>query len=521
MKIFLYGPPGSGKTTTGRCLAEQLDLPFYDLDREVESQAQKTVPEIFSQFGEPGFRRMETTALQGLLAQDAFVLALGGGSLLAEVNRQAALRAGMVFCLTADLDTLRQRLSPQAGSRPLLKDHLPLQLEALLQARADHYAAFPLPVDTSCGTPEDAAWEIMRRMGRFRLNAMGGSTDVIAQPGVLSSCADLLAQAGLHEPVLVVSDDHVAPLYVDPIIRSLQEAGIEASAYILPSGEANKNLESLTQLWGAMLHARLDRKSTLLALGGGVITDLAGFAAATFLRGIPWVAAPTSLLGMVDAGLGGKTGIDLPQGKNLAGAFYPPHLVLADPQVLRTLPQEEWRNGLGETLKAAVIASPDLFELLSTTPFSAMDWVTVIREAMAIKLRVVEEDPREAGKRAVLNLGHTIGHAIESASHYRLRHGEAVAIGLVVEARIGEALGVTWAGTADKIEWALRKLGLPVEAPPTLNPEEIRRAFGVDKKRRSKKVLLPLPETIGRVRYDIEIEEERLWTLFLSCTART
>ncbi len=521
MRIFLYGLPGSGKTTIGRRLAQQLGLPFYDLDQEIELRASRSVSEIFSQLGEPGFRRMETTELQRFLAKDEFVLALGGGALLSDVNREAALRAGQVVCLSAGLDTLIQRTSMEAGSRPLLKDDLREQLGGLLLARSDHYAAFPLQVETDHLSPADAAWEIMRKTGRFRLNAMGASTDIFAESGILSRCGDLLSQAGLRGPVLVVSDDHVTPLYAGHVVRSLQNAGLAASSYTIPSGESSKNLSVLTQLWEAMLSARLDRKSALLALGGGVVTDLAGFAAATFLRGIQWVAAPTSLLGMVDAGLGGKTGIDLPQGKNLVGAFYPPRLALVDPDVLQTLPEAEWRNGLAEVVKAAVIASPGLFERLCATPFSSIDWEPEIRAAMAIKLRVVEEDPLESDKRVILNLGHTIGHAVERASQYRIRHGEAVAIGLTLEASIGEALGVTQSGTAGKIASALSNLGLPVEVPQELKQSELRQAFAVDKKRRSGNILLPLPVAIGAVRYDIEIEEEQLWSLFLSCMART
>ncbi len=520
MKIFLYGSPGSGKTTVGRRLAQQLDVPFFDLDQEIEAQAQQSIPEIFSQRGEPAFRQMETAAFQRLLAGNEFVLALGGGTLLADANREAALRAGPVVCLSANIETLIERM-PQDGSRPLLNGDLRGRLERLLQERRGHYAALPLQVQTDHVSPADAAWEIMQRIGRFKLKAQGASTDIFARSGVLARCGDLIAQAGLSGPVLVVSDDRVAPLYAERVIHSLQEAGMTAVVHTVPCGEASKNLGSLSQVWETMLAAHLDRKSTLLALGGGVVTDLAGFAAATFLRGIPWVAAPTSLLGMVDASLGGKTGIDLPVGKNLAGAFYPPRLVLADPGVLRTLPEVERRNGLAEVIKAAVIASPSLFTLLSAAPFSAVDWESVIRASMAIKLRVVEEDPLETGRRTLLNLGHTVGHAIEHAGQYLLRHGEAVAVGLVVEARMGEALGVTQPGTAVKIEQALAHFGLPVEVPPALKVDDLRRAFGVDKKRRSGKVLLPLPVTIGQARCDIEIEEERLWALFLSCMAPT
>lgn len=517
MKIFLYGPPGSGKTTIGQCLASQLSLPFYDLDREIEACSNQTIANIFAQSGEASFRQLETDQLQRFLEKDEFVLALGGGSLLSEPNRLAALNAGCVINLSADRETLSQRVSRNAGSRPLLKDDPLCQLESLLLARADHYASFPIQIDTSSSPPTDVAWKIMQSIGRFRTNSIGAATEVYSQTGILSRCGDFLDKAGMQGPVLVVSDDQVADLYAGQVIESLRSSGLTASSFVIPAGEGSKNLTTVSHLWEAMLAAHLDRKSTLLALGGGVVTDLGGFAAATYLRGIPWVAVPTSLLGMVDAGLGGKTGIDLLQGKNLVGAFYPPRLVLADSSVLVTLPEVEWRNGLSEVLKSAVLASPSMFDKLRELPSEPTGWDPIIREAMAIKLRIVEEDPVETGRRALLNLGHTIGHAVERSSGYQLRHGEAVAIGLVTEARIGERLGITQKGTAGLIADALSHLGLPVVIPGWLAQGDIRAALGVDKKRQLNKFLLPLPVTIGQACFDTKIDEEQLWSLFLSC----
>jgi len=521
MKIFLYGPPGSGKTTASQFLAQQLDLPFYDLDQEIQANMKQSIPEIFSQQGEAGFREIESAELKRFFSMDEFVLALGGGALLDDRSKAAVLNAGPVICLSADLVILGERLSEQAGTRPLLNDNGLNRLEELLQVRSKHYTSFPLRVDTTHLSPAETVWQIMHQIGRFRINSMGSGTDVYAQSGLLSDVGNKFAQAGLQGPVLVLSDDHVAPLYADKVVQSLTESGYSASTFAIPSGETRKNLDTLSTIWEGMLSAHLDRKSTLLALGGGVVSDLAGFAAATFLRGIKWAAASTTLLGMVDASLGGKTGIDLPQGKNLVGAFYPPTLVLADPDVLDTLPEVERRNGLAETLKHAVLASPLLFDELSRKSFEKDGWETIIRQAMAIKMRVIEEDPFESGKRVLLNLGHTVGHAVELASSYHLRHGEAVAIGMISEARIGESLGITQPGTAEAIEKALSTLGLPVHLPPGLEQKELRAAFGVDKKRRSGKINLPLPVTVGKARYDIEIEEQQLWNLFLSCTAQT
>jgi 3-dehydroquinate synthase len=390
----------------------------------------------------------------------------------------------------------------------------------LLSNRSNHYAAFPLHVETDHLTPSDIVWRIMQQIGWFRTTGMGTKQDVFSQTGILSKVGELLGTAGVPDRMMVVSDAQVAPFYLERVVQSLRGAGITVSSFVIPGGESSKTLNYLSQLWEVMLQERLNRKSALLALGGGVVSDLAGFAAATFMRGIRWAAVPASLLGMVDASLGGKTGIDLPQGKNLVGAFHPPCLVLVDIDLLSTLPEAEWRNGLAEVVKAAVIASPSLFTRLSGCIPQEIDWQAVIRSAIAIKLRIVEEDPLELGKRVLLNYGHTIGHALEHASHYQMRHGEAVAIGMIVEAQIGEQLGITQPGTADKIEGMLAQLGLPTRIPPDLKESELRSALAADKKHDKQKIIFPVLVAIGNMHSDFEIEEVHLWHLFLSCMAR-
>jgi 3-dehydroquinate synthase len=248
------------------------------------------------------------------------------------------------------------------------------------------------------------------------------------------------------------------------------------------------------------LAAGLDRKSTVVALGGGAIGDLAGFAASTFMRGVNWVVVPTTLLAMVDASLGGKTGFDLPEGKNLIGSFYPPKLVVADPRLLDTLPEAELISGLAEVVKHGIISDPELF-LLCTR---GLDWVKknreeVVKRAVAVKIKIIEEDPYERGFRAVLNLGHTVGHAVELVSGFRLRHGEAVSIGMVAEARLAERLTVAGKGLTEAIRAPLSQLGLPVRIPKNLSQQEIIRAMKVDKKKSNGVVRFALPVEIGKV----------------------
>jgi 3-dehydroquinate synthase len=318
----------------------------------------------------------------------------------------------------------------------------------------------------------------------------------------------MLKARSMGGPVLVVSDMNVAQLYGERVLTSLRAAGYTASQAVIPAGEAHKNLQTVTSLWRSFLEAGLDRKSTVIALGGGVVGDLAGFAAATFMRGCGWVAAPTTVLAMVDASLGGKTGFDLPEGKNLVGAFYPPRLVLADPNVLSTLPERELRTGLAEAIKHAVIADPELFDLFTHGWERIMACLPdVVRRSMAVKVEIIEADPYEQGIRAALNLGHTIGHAVELVSGFSLLHGEAVAIGMVAEARLAERLSVADRGLSETLADTLLGLGLSVEIPQYMDRGQLIHAMRVDKKKAAGVVRFALPVRIGEVKVGVEVRD--------------
>jgi 3-dehydroquinate synthase len=506
MHIFLYGPSGSGKSTVGKILAADLNLPFLDLDAEIEHAAGHLIPEIMAERGEEIFRDLETAALKSALSGPETVLALGGGALLCEENRSLADASGRVILLEADLDTLVKRLSQDENKRPLLAGELKTRLAALLERRREHYNSFPLCVDAS-RPPGQVAWDIQRMLGRYHLRAMGTGYDVIVREGGLDRLGEMLKSRDLDGPVLIVSDMNVAPLYGERALRSLQTAGYAASQLALPAGEAHKNLETVASLWRGCTRAGLDRKSTIIALGGGVVGDLAGFAAATFMRGCNWVAVPTTLLAMVDASLGGKTGFDLSEGKNLVGAFHPPRLVLADPDALSTLPGRELRAGLAEAVKHGVIADPELFDLCARGWEAVKNRLPeVVRRGMAVKVKIIEEDPYEKGLRAALNLGHTIGHAVELVSGFSLLHGEAVAVGIVAEARLAERLTVAGQGLSDALAETLTELGLPVEIPENMDRGELIRAMRMDKKKAAGVVRFALPVKIGEVKVGVEVE---------------
>ena len=494
--IFLYGPPGTGKSTIGTILARGLNLPFVDLDQLIESKAGSSISKIMDQNGESTFRDLETGVLIDAIDSQDKVFALGGGALLRDENRTLAQAHGTVVLLMAELTTLLEHLKNHADKRPLLVGDVKEKLTSLLEQRQEHYSSFVVQVHADGKTFEQSAFEIQKKLGRFHLRAMG-EYDVFV--GNIEQVANLLHEHGLQNPI-VVTDENIAKLHAERVMTSVEKAGFSPKLITVPPGEAYKHLETIQQLWHGFLEHRIDRKSTVIALGGGVIGDMAGFAASTYMRGIHWICVPTTLLSMVDASLGGKTGFDLPQGKNLIGAFHPPKLVLADPQFLRTLPEKEFVSGLAEVVKHGIISDPELFEACARGLECVREELDqIVRHAMAVKIKIIEEDPYEKGIRAFLNLGHTVGHAVELVSKFRLRHGEAIAIGMVAEAKLAERLTVADKGLSDKIRTVLSGLGLPVEIPGELPREEIIQAMRVDKKKNAKAIRFALPAEIGRV----------------------
>ena len=494
--IFLYGPPGTGKSTIGKKLARRLKLPFMDLDRVIETRAGRSIAQIMGQDGESAFRDMETIALREIVSQTASVtsqiIALGGGALLREENRAFVEANGSVILLIAELTTLLERMRNDEGKRPLLSGDLQSKLTSLLETRREHYNSFPFQIHVDGKTPEQNAHQVQVVLGRHHLSAMGEYDVIVGQVSHLTNFP-------MQNPI-VVTDEQVAKFHGESVLTSLRNAGFAPKIVTIPAGEAHKNLETIQTLWHGFLGHGLDRRSTVIALGGGVIGDMAGFAASTYMRGVDWVCIPTTLLSMVDAALGGKTGFDLPEGKNLIGSFYPPKLVLTDPQMLKTLPEAEFISGMAEVIKHGIIADPGLFDICA----QGLDCIKgeleqVVKRAMAVKIKIIEEDPYEKGFRAALNLGHTVGHAVELVSKFQLRHGEAIAIGMVAEARLAEKLSLSRPGLSDRISRVLARSGLPIDIPSNLPRAEIVRAMRVDKKKNAASIRFALPVDVGRV----------------------
>jgi shikimate kinase/3-dehydroquinate synthase len=502
VNIFLYGPPAAGKTSVGRLVARNLGREFVDVDALVASRTGLSIPAIFERDGEAAFRRLEADACAELASGGGRVIALGAGALLDTASRNRLERSGVIVCLRADHSNLMTRLSSGKG-RPLLAGSDPAgRLDRLLDSRRGHYDSFPEQVDTAGKTVAAVASDLANSIAlrTLALRAPGLRHDVALGYGLLDELPALLASRGPGGPYVLVTDDNVARCLADRIPADMPRI-------VVPAGEAQKTPQSSASLCERFADLGLDRTGVVIAMGGGVVGDLAGFSAATFMRGVRWVNVPTTLLAMVDASVGGKTGVNLQAGKNLVGAFHPPTLVAADPLALATLPVAERVCGMAEVVKHAVIASPSLFDVLEQP--RAFGSLRQIADTIGVKIEVVEADPFERGERAKLNLGHTIGHAVEAVSGYTVRHGDAVAIGLVAEGRLAERMGIADDGLVDRIAAVLDRIGLPTTYGEG-TAAQLRAAMAVDKKKAGATLRFALPAGIGDVRYGIEVDETLL-----------
>ena len=520
--LVITGFMGTGKSAVGREAARRLDRPFVDMDARIAARAGKSINSIFAEEGEAAFRRMEAQLCAELAAHAGLVIATGGGALVSAENRARMLAVDTVICLRADVATILRRTREDGSAvRPLLRAADPrAEIIRLLAARREAYAAIPWQISTTDKSIAAVADEIaaLAETRTITVRHPGGSYPIHLGRGLRHQLGHALRAAGIpaRSHIAVVSNPKVAALYRAQIEDALRDAGFSPFACTVPDGEEHKTLATVAELYDQFLDAGLDRSGTVLSLGGGVTGDMAGFAAATYMRGVRFVQAPTSLLAMVDASVGGKTGVDLPQGKNLVGAFKQPALVLIDPEVLTTLEPAEFQSGMAEVLKHGILADAALFEALEQGPQAdegalRLDLPQLVR-ALQVKVEVVEADPFEGGRRATLNLGHTVGHALERLSDYELRHGEAVACGLVAAARLAEALGRAERGRAEcglsgRIAAALANWGLPTTLPP--HPiDAILDAMTHDKKKHQGRLRWILPRRIGEVEIVADVPED-------------
>jgi shikimate kinase/3-dehydroquinate synthase len=510
--IFIIGFMAAGKSTVGPMLAARLSRRWVDLDAHVEAQAGKPIAAIFELEGEMGFRRRESAALAQLLDGRDLVVSCGGGAPAFGDNLARMRARGLTCGLLVGLDEVLARVGAEVSSRPLLAAGRS-EAERLFNERQEIYRSAELVVDTSGRDPAAIADELARRarlrLGDVRLAVASGAVPIHLAP--LASAGELAAELLPDvRTAAVVSDENVARAgHAAAAAASLTAAGIRTVDVTVPPGEASKTLAEVERVASACIAGGLDRRSAIVAVGGGVVGDLAGFVAAVLYRGVACAQLPTTLLAMVDSAIGGKTGVDLPAGKNLAGAFWQPAFVLADVATLATLPPRELRAAFGEVLKYALLDDAELFERLERAGAPPLpELAMLVARCAAQKARVVAADERETrGLRATLNLGHTVGHAIEHASNYTLLHGECVALGLVAAAEISERLGIAAPGLAARVAAVLRRLGLDADLGPWRRREVLAQA-GADKKRQGAKIAFQAIRNVGTVeRADVTVDE--------------
>lgn len=542
--IVLVGLMGCGKSSVGKRLAVKLGLPFIDADDEIERAAAKTINEIFSDHGEAHFRDGERRVIARLLANGPQVLATGGGAYMHSETRQSIRENGISIWLRAELPVLMRRVSKR-DTRPLLREGNPeATMRRLMETRYPVYAEADMTVESRDEPHDLAVAEILSRLAvpapvtqsaspsrAVHVDLANRSYDVLIAAGLLRDAGALIKSRLGPVKCGVVTDENVARHHLATLEESLKAEGLHAGSVIMKPGEGTKNFRDLASLSERLLEMGLERGDVVLPFGGGVIGDLAGFAAGILRRGVRFVQIPTSLLAQVDSSVGGKTGINTPQGKNLIGVFHQPNLVIADTAVLTTLPPREMRAGYAEVAKYGLLGDAKFFAWLEA------NWQGVfgnngpaltkaIETSVAAKAAIVARDETETGDRALLNLGHTFGHALEAWTGYsdRLLHGEGVSIGMSLAFRFSEDLGLCPAGQAARVESHLRAVGLPTrisDIPQSgANADELMRLMGQDKKVRAGKLVFILVRGIGQAFVSSDVKPEAVHTFLEREVAR-
>lgn len=503
--VWLCGPPGAGKSTVAPLLAALRGVESADVDAAVETAAGTSIAELVARDGEPAFRARERATVAALAARSGAVIALGGGALEDPVNRRAIAASGVLVFLDATLPTCEERTGRDGATRPLLRT--PGALARLHALRQPRYRAATLRVAVDGRAPEEVARSVDAALRAERIVPV--RTVKPYEVAIGATVVDELPAHVAPRPgggVVLVVDKLVAPLG-RRAARAYEAAGFATTTIRVTASEAFKSLDALGTLYGRFVEAGLDRRGLVVGVGGGTIGDAAGFAAATFGRGVPYVAVPTTLLSAVDAAIGGKTGINLAAGKNLVGTVTQPAHVAIAPQALRTLAARDVVSGYGEMLKYGLALDASLYESLRAgeaallaDPAAAHD---AIARCVALKADIVARDEEDvSGVRAVLNFGHTVGHALENVAGYgRLRHGEAVILGMRAALRLSATRGTLAPATCDEVDAHLASLPIP-RGWQELDRHAVAAATRADKKRHARGTRFVLLDAIGTARLD-------------------
>lgn len=522
-RIFLTGLSGSGKSSVGRRVSELLRWDFIDTDTLLAERYSLPVGQILVEFGEQRFRQLESEALVFAAGNDDVVIATGGGAIISEANRTCMREHGLTVYLETSVEIAWQRVqeeilqSGKNAERPLVVGNNGQQrLESLFLERKKWYEEAIVCINTNENSDDIIAKQVVAFvLTNGYLNASSQPQETVTlQLGKVTSRAiikwsglshlpEYLNSSGFSQRLFIVTDSGVGRIYTKPILSLLRNAGFIPQIFTIPAGETSKSIWSWEQILNWLVEQKAERGEPIIALGGGVIGDLAGFVAATYHRGMPLVQIPTTLLAQVDSAIGGKTGINHPLGKNLIGAFYQPGLIIVDPACLLTLPERIYLEGLAEIVKYGMILDAGLFEMLEhhISSLHARDstlLTKIITRCIQLKMDVVQRDERDGGLRNLLNYGHTFGHALEVLTDYgSWLHGEAVAVGMEAAAQIAVARGLLTNEHALRQHQLLQSLHLPLRSPG-IDTISLLNTMQHDKKVRAGHIRWILPTQIGQ-----------------------
>jgi len=505
MALVLIGPPTAGKTSVGEVVAKRLGRPFIDVDQVVEQATGRSVAQLFTEWGEAGFRAVESAAAARALASADAVVSLGGGAVMQQAVRDR-LAGHEVVWLDVEPSEAALRASARPGQRPLLGDNPAERIVSLIEERRPTYAGVAtLRLDTTFLSKSEVAGEVVSLTTQPPVVfATDHPYPAYVGHGSIARLAPLIASANRVGILASSALSHVAERVSDEVVAS----GAEPYMIEVPVGEAAKTATVVTSCWNQLAEWGFTRTDLIIGVGGGATTDMAGFVAASYLRGVDWLAISTSVLGMVDAAIGGKTGIDIPQGKNLVGAFHEPRAVLADLGTLTRLPLREVRSGLAEAIKEGFTDDAAIVDLVEASPGETLDvnsarLAQIITHAVRVKAGVVAGDLREktSGEtvgRERLNYGHTLGHAIEAHEKFQMRHGEAIAIGCVFAAEVAHRLLGLPQEIVDRHRAVFSSIGLPVSYSGA-SWDDLRTLMSRDKKTRGTSLRMVLLRELGDV----------------------
>lgn len=532
--LILAGFSFTGKSVVAKGVTRKMGWSLVDTDHQIAAIAGKSIPDIFAEDGEGRFRELERQVLKKACNRKKSVIAIGGGAIVDPGNRELFARSGVVVCLEAKPKTIYERLiaskqNEDTVARPLLAGSDTLaRITQLKASRQAYYATADWAVYTDDLTPNKVVDEVIRGFEiissrRNDANYVESAPVVVTTAtesypvfvgwGIMDDLGRRMRQMGLGGCAEIISDEAVFSYHGTRVSQSLKDAGFEVDSCLVPPGETTKNIETAIKIYDWLVERRTERGHAIVALGGGMVGDLAGFVAATFLRGLPLVQVPTSLMAMADSSIGGKVAVNHPQAKNLIGAFYQPRLVLTDVSTLATLPKRELVSGWAEVVKHGLILDAGYVKFLEAhaaalASLEAQPTVEAIRRSVAIKASVVSEDEKEQERRMILNYGHTIAHGIEAATDYeRFLHGEAVAIGMAGAAMLSQRLGLIPRDVVTRQNSLLKGFGLPTSCSG-VDRSRMLKAMALDKKVRERAVQWVLLEDIGKTTFRSDVAAE-------------